>query len=117
MVFFVASFLFFLAVLRFFRFVSVFIGFLPVLFRFFLKPVCKFLKGGDGAPEAATRSAKFGFDPILKIVGSFPAPLGQNWTFGKLKKIGKKFFWGQKNRFFGDFWGSVAGALRADPDP
>ena len=50
-------------------------------------------------------------------MGGFPAPLDPNWTFGELEKIGKTFFLGIKNRFFGDFWESVAGALRADLDP
>ena len=61
-------------------------------------------------------SAEFDHDSILKVVSGFPAPLGPNSTSPKTRKLGKKFP-GVKKSIFGDFSGSLVGALRADIDP
>ena len=63
-------------------------------------------------------TAKFHHDSILKVVSGFPAPLGPNSTSPKTRKFGKKNnFPGVKKSIFGDFSGSLVGALRADIDP
>ena len=61
-------------------------------------------------------SAKFHHDSLLKVVRGFPAPLGPTSTSPKTRTFGKKIP-GVKKSIFGDFPGSLVGALRADIGP